>query len=115
MRHGVRSFVSKLDFLTSLGHGPTGKERRELGVTTEGPVLLVTDLCIMRPDPETREFVVVSLHPGVTRDTVREHTGWPVRFAAHVDETAAPTAPELGALRELNDRTARAHGVSSAE
>ena len=34
MPHGVRAFVEKLDFLTSLGHGPTGKERRALGVRT---------------------------------------------------------------------------------
>jgi glutaconate CoA-transferase subunit B len=115
MRHGARSFVEKLDFLTSLGHGPTGKERRELGVTTEGPVLLVTDLCSMRPDADTREFVVVSLHPGVTQDVVRQNTGWPVRFAGHVDETAPPTPVELGALRDLNERTARAHGVAIAE
>ena len=32
----------------------------------EGPVLIVTDLCTMRPDPETMEFEVVTLHPGVT-------------------------------------------------
>src|SRR6476661_5131096 len=27
MRHGVRAFVDKLDFLTSMGHGRTGTER----------------------------------------------------------------------------------------
>jgi glutaconate CoA-transferase, subunit B len=115
MRHGARSFVGKLDFLTSLGHGPTGRERRELGVKTEGPTLLVTDLCTMRPDPETREFEVVTLHPGVTAERVRENTGWPIRFAARIDETVPPTATELQALRDLNERTARAHGVASAE
>jgi len=115
MRHGARSFVSKLDFLTSLGHGPTGRERRELGVTTEGPSLIVTDLCTMRPDPERKEFEVVTLHPGVTRERVQETTGWPVAFAARIEETPAPTAGELAALRDLNERTARAHGVSAAE
>jgi glutaconate CoA-transferase, subunit B len=115
MKHGPRSFVGKLDFLTSLGHGPTGRERRQLGVTTEGPTLIVTDLCTMRPEPETREFEVVTLHPGVTREQVRDSTGWPIRFAARVEETIAPSDGELSALRDLNDRTARAHGVVSAE
>jgi glutaconate CoA-transferase subunit B len=115
MRHGARAFVEKLDFVTSLGHGPTGRERRELGVRTEGPVLIVTDLCIMRPQPETNEFEVVSLHPGVTRARVSENTGWPVRFASRVDETPDPSAHELGMLRDLNDRTARAHGAAAAE
>jgi glutaconate CoA-transferase subunit B len=115
MRHGPRSFVPKLDFLTSLGHGPTGRERRELGVTTEGPALIVTDLCTMRPDAETKEFEVVTLHPGVSREDVQEKTGWAVRFASRVGETPAPTDLELGTLRDLNERTARAHGATAAE
>jgi glutaconate CoA-transferase subunit B len=115
MRHGPRSFVSALDFLTSLGHGRTGRERRELGVKTEGPSLIVTDLCTMRPDPDSKEFEVVTLHPGVDRQRVVEMTGWPVRFAAHVEETPAPSGVELGALRDLHERTARAHGVPPAE
>jgi glutaconate CoA-transferase subunit B len=115
MRHSRRAFVDRLDFLTSLGHGPTGRERRALGVTTEGPALLVTDLCTMRPEPETREFEVVSLHPGVSADAVRAQTGWPIRFAASIEETPAPTPEVLDALRDLNRRTAEAHGVAAGE
>jgi glutaconate CoA-transferase, subunit B len=115
MRHSVRAFVQKLDFLTSLGHGPTGRERRELGITTEGPTLIVTDLCTMRPHPETREFEVVSLHPGISEGQVRDKTGWPVRFSNHLAETPHPTDTELGVLRDLNERTARAHGTAASE
>jgi glutaconate CoA-transferase, subunit B len=110
MRHGVRAFVGKLDFMTSMGHGRTGRERRALGVPTEGPVLIVTDLCTMRPDAETREFEVASLHPGVSADQVRSQTGWPVRFRTDADETPAPRPEELEALRDLLERTRRAHG-----
>ena len=115
MRHGRKSFVDKLDFLTSLGHGPTGRERRELALDTEGPALIVTDLCTMRPDAESKEFVVTTLHPGASADSVRENTGWPVRFAEEVVETAPPTGDELAALRDLNARTAQAHGVAATE
>jgi glutaconate CoA-transferase subunit B len=115
MRHGRKSFVERLDFLTSLGHGPTGRERRALGLQTEGPSLIVTDLCTMRPDAESKEFEVATLHPGVTADGVRENTGWPIRFAGDVRETPPPTAGELAALRDLNARTAQAHGVVAAE
>jgi len=111
MPHGVRAFVDKLDFLTSLGHGLTGRERRALGVRTDGPTLIVTDLCTMRPDPETMEFAVATLHPGVTAERVRENTGWPVRFHASVEVTPAPEAHELSALRDLLQRTAQEHGV----
>jgi glutaconate CoA-transferase subunit B len=115
MRHSRRAFVDRLAFVTTLGHGPTGRERRALGLTTEGPALLVSDLCIMRPHAETKELQVTSLHPGVTREQVVDETGWPVAFAATVDETPAPTARELDVLRDLHARTAVAHGVAAAE
>jgi glutaconate CoA-transferase, subunit B len=115
MRHNPRAFVHTLAFVTSLGHGVTGRERRQMGISTEGPMLVVTDLCTMTPDAETKEFEVVSLHPGVTRDQVRENTGWDVRFAAQVAETPAPNDRELAALRDLNARTALAHGTAAGE
>jgi glutaconate CoA-transferase subunit B len=115
MRHGLRSFVKTLDFVTSLGHGSTGRERRAMGIGTEGPMLLVSDLCTMKPDADTKEFEVVSLHPGVDRERVRAATGWPVRFAAGLTETPAPTALELATLRDLHERTAHAHGSAAGE
>lgn len=115
MRHHPRAMVRKLDFLTTLGHGPTGAERRRLGISTAGPALLVTDLCIMQPDPETNEFVVTSLHPGITSEQVRQNTSWDVRFADEIRETKPPAARELEILRELNARTERAHGARTTD
>lgn len=109
MNHSRRAFVERIDFVTSLGHGPTGRERRALGIRSEGPALIVTDLCMMKPDPDTKEFEVVSLHRGVTRDLVRERTAWPIRFSAAVGDTPVPNTIELEALRDLQARTARAH------
>jgi len=114
MRQSARSFVETLDFLTSLGHGPTGRERRAMGITTEGPAVLVTDLCTMRPAPDTCELRVETLHPGVTADRVRESTGWPVQFAERVEKTPPPSAEELEVLRELKSRTAEAHGTEAS-
>jgi glutaconate CoA-transferase, subunit B len=51
----------------------------------------------------------------VTPEAVRAATGWEVRFAATVEETPPPTAIELEALRDLDARTAAAHGVRSQE
>jgi glutaconate CoA-transferase subunit B len=113
MSQSRRSFVERLDFVTSLGHGEGGDHRRRLGVMTKGPTRLVTDLAIFEPEPESREMAVASLHPGVTRDAVRDATGWPVRFAPAVAETPSPSAEELGVLRELHRRTAAAHGAAA--
>jgi glutaconate CoA-transferase subunit B len=113
MRQDRRSFVEKLDFITSLGHGEGGGHRARLGVKTKGPTKLVTDLAVFEPDAESKEMTVVSIHPGVTREKIAAHTGWPVRYAAMVAQTPAPTAQELEVLRELNARTARAHGEAA--
>lgn len=113
MSQGKRGFVEKLDFMTSLGHGEGGDHRQRLGVKTKGPTKLITDLCIMEPNPMTREMTVVSIHPGVTREQIQENTGWTVRYADKVSETPAPTEKELKVLRELNERTARAHGEAA--
>ncbi|HEX6121255.1 MAG TPA: CoA-transferase subunit beta, partial [Dongiaceae bacterium] len=83
--------------------------RAELGMATRGPTLLITDLALWQADPETREFTVTSLHPGVTRDRVQETCGWPVRFAARVEETPPPTSVELETLRDLHARTKAVH------
>jgi glutaconate CoA-transferase subunit B len=111
MRHNPRALVQNLDFLTPLGHGPSGRERRELGILTDGPILLVTDLCTFEPEAESNELVVTALHGGVTRAQVCENTGWSVRFASEVRETEPPRREEIETLRELNARTARAHGT----
>jgi glutaconate CoA-transferase subunit B len=113
MNQSKRSFVDKLDFITSLGHGAGKGDRERLGVTTKGPTKLVTDLAVFEPDAETKEMTVVSVHPGVTREQFQENTGWAVRYAANVGETPAPMAHELAVLRELNARTARAHGKAA--
>jgi glutaconate CoA-transferase, subunit B len=108
-KHSSRTFVDTVDFVTSLGHGRGPDDRRAAGLATRGPVLVVTDLCLLEPAPDTRELVVTSLHEGVTRDQVSEATGWPVRFAEEVPTTPPPTEEELRVLRELYARTDAAH------
>ncbi len=112
MAQSQRAFVPKLDFVTSLGHGEGGDHRARLGLKTRGPTRLITDMAIFEPDPESREMTVTSIHPGATRAQIVEATGWPVRFAERVAETAPPSAVELEALRDLHARTARAHAAA---
>jgi glutaconate CoA-transferase subunit B len=109
MPHSTRSLVPEVDFITSFGFGRGGNERADIGLTTRGPTLVITDLCLMRPDPETKELTVESLHPGVSRDMVLKATGWTPAFADDLAETPPPTPEELAVLRDLNERTNRAH------
>ncbi|MBS9761780.1 CoA-transferase subunit beta [Pseudomonas mosselii] len=115
LKQSPRAFVDKLDFITSVGHGEGGDSRKRLGLPGEGPVGIITDLCIMEPEAGTHEFVVTSIHPGVTREQIVAATGWAIRFADDVLQTAAPSDVELSALRDLEARTAAAHGQTAGE
>lgn len=114
LKQAKRSMVEKIDFYTSFGHGDGGNHRERLGIKTKGPTLLITDLAIWRPDPETKEFVVQSIHPGATREMIEESCGWAVRYAANVAETPPPTHEELQTLRDLHARTEAAHAGRKA-
>lgn len=101
LRHTVRSFVEKVDFITSVGHGDGASSRRYLGLRGRGPSAVITDLAILEPDAATKELTLVSTHPGVSIDDVRDATGWDLKVAATVRETPPPTSVELSTLREL--------------
>jgi glutaconate CoA-transferase subunit B len=115
LKQSSRAFVNKLDFMTSVGHGEGGDSRKRLGLPGAGPVGIITDLCIMEPEAGTHEFVVTTLHPGVTREQVIAATGWELRFAEHVVVSEEPSEYELSALRDLEARTAAAHGQAPGE
>jgi len=101
VRQSKRSFVDQVDFITSFGHGRGKGEREELGLPGAGPTLVITDLGVMRPDPDTAELVLTQIHEGVTVDQVKEATGWDLKVAAELTTTPPPTEAELTALREL--------------
>jgi len=109
LRQTARAFVEKLDFVTSLGHAEGGDSRSKLNLPGKGPTMVITDLGILTPDPVTRELTLTSVHPGISVEKVVKSTGWPLKVAAVVATTPPPAGTELRVLRELNERTARAH------
>ena len=114
MKQSRRGFVDKIDFFTSFGFGSGYGDRSKLGIKTEGPSLLVTDLAVWKPDESTKEMKVVLLHPGVTREQIQETVGWSVSFASDASVTAEPSNDELETLRDLRARTAAAHSGNDA-
>jgi glutaconate CoA-transferase subunit B len=101
LRQNRRTFVDRLDFRTSVGHLRGGRSRQGLGVPGQGPTVVITDLGVLRPDPSTREFVLVAVHPGVSADRAVQATGWPLRVAAELAVTVPPDPVELFQLRTL--------------
>jgi glutaconate CoA-transferase, subunit B len=102
--HSPRTFVERLDFLTTVGHGDGPGARERLGFRGAGPAAVITDLGVLEPDPETKELTLTQIHEGVQVDEVREATGWELAVAPAPATTQAPTDEELGALRELTSR-----------
>jgi glutaconate CoA-transferase, subunit B len=101
IRQSTRTFVERLDFRSSIGFGDGPGDRERLGLPGRGPTIVITDLGVLRPDPETCELTLTQVHPEASVDQAREATGWPLRVADDVHETAPPTDEELRVLREL--------------
>jgi len=90
LRHSLKAFVSRLDFLT------TPRSTR--------PTTVVTDLGILQTRGVTGELVLTSTHPGVSINDIRDATGWAVAIADDLTQTPAPSNRELSALRQLHEK-----------
>jgi glutaconate CoA-transferase, subunit B len=101
IRQSPRSFVERLDFMTSVGYGAAPGDRKRLGMPGRGPTIVITDLGVLRPDPETSELTLTQIHPGSSEDRAREQTGWELRVSDDLEETEPPTEDELRELRRL--------------
>ena len=109
MAQGKRSFVDKLDFITSLGHGEGGDHRERLGVQDQGP------------DPAHHRSLRLRAGPGDQgddrrldpsgRDARADRRRTPAGRCASPPTSPRrrpPTAQELDVLRELHAAHARA-------
>ena len=106
VRQNHRSFVERVDFVTSVGYGAGPGDRERLGLTGAGPKKIITDLGVLEPDPETLEFTLTGLYPGVSASAAKERTGWDLAIAADPEIIAVPTPAELDALRSFKHETA---------
>ena len=91
----------EVDFVTSVGYGTGPGERERLGLTGAGPRLVITDLGILEPDPDSCELILTRLHPGASLDKARQATGWPLAVAGDLTTTDPPSQQELEVLRGL--------------
>jgi glutaconate CoA-transferase, subunit B len=101
VRQSSRSFVERVDFVTSVGYGSGPGDRERLGLTGAGPKKIITDLGILEPDPVTLEFTLTGLYPGISSAAAKERTGWDLAVTADPEIIAGPTPTELDALRTL--------------
>ena len=100
-RHDSRTFVptEKLDFVSGVGF-PDGKPSICGGA---GPQCVISNLAYMDFDGKTKRMRLVSIHPGVDIDKVKESTGFELIIPENVQETNPPTVKEINALRKKVD------------
>ena len=91
MAHERRRFVERVDYVTSAGYGDGRDWRARTGLPGGGPSAVITTLGLFRfrrgdagDGPRERA-------PGVSVDEVRAETGWSLRLADPVTETAPPS------------------------
>jgi len=102
MNHQKRRFIPKVDYITSPGYGDGAGWRERVGLPRGGPSKVITTLCTLGFDAQSKEMILETIHPGVTIEEVLASTGWPLKVAADLGETPIPTAPELKALRRFD-------------
>lgn len=102
MPHEKRKMVNKLDYLTSPGFldGPGAREKA--GLLGGGPSIVVTNLCQMDFDPQTKRIRLATVHPSVTVDQVVENSGFDLLIPKNVPTTDFPTIEELNLLRAID-------------
>ncbi|MFC1824527.1 CoA-transferase [Thermodesulfobacteriota bacterium] len=103
--HSKFVFVPKVNYVTGSRFYLTDEERTAQGLRP-GPVIVVTNLCVMQM-VERGKWKVLSLHKGVKAQDVIDNTGFPVEIPEDCPETESPTAQEVELIKEIDPQGIR--------
>ena len=100
MNQSLRSFVERIDFVTSPGHRrPDGSGGRPSWAGA-GPTAVVTQLALYRFGPDG-QMELAGLQPGIDEAAVDAATGWQMRRAASVTTLPEPSEATLAEIQRL--------------
>jgi glutaconate CoA-transferase, subunit B len=102
MRHEARKLKQAISFVTSPGYLAGGDCREQAGLRG-GPSRVITDKAIFGFHPETRQMMLISIHPGNTVDDVLGTMGFAPVMPAQVPFTEPPTSEQVRLIREEID------------
>jgi len=103
--HTTRNFRPKVDFISAMGFGRTGRERAALGLPGRGPRLLISPFGVFDFTEDEHRLRVRTVHPWSSLEEIRANTGFELAEGADVQPTTAPGPDELEILRTVVDRT----------
>jgi glutaconate CoA-transferase subunit B len=102
IRHEARKLRKGISFVTSPGYLTGGDSRAEAGLQG-GPSRVITDKAIFGFHPETKQMMLLSIHPGITLEDVLGNMGFAPLVPAKVPFTEPPEAGQLKLIRETID------------
>ena len=98
-----RTFVDKVDFVTSVGHLEGGTSRADAGLRPGGPSRVITDKAIFGFHEESKEMQLLSVHGTSTLEEVLGEIGFSPLVPDDVPTTEAPTKDEVRLIRDVID------------
>jgi glutaconate CoA-transferase, subunit B len=102
MRHDARKLKKTISFVTSPGYVEGGDSRAKAGMSG-GPSRVITDKAIFGFHPETKQMMVLSIHPGNTIEDVVGTMGFAPVVPKQVPFTEPPTKEQLHMIRDVID------------
>jgi len=102
VKHQLRKFPKRVNYLTTPGFIEGAGSRESYGLRGTGPRKVITDLCIMGFDEETKRMKLLSVHPGVTVDKIKENTGFEFMIDENVTVTETPPRDIVDLIRSLD-------------
>jgi len=104
MAHDKRKFLKKLDYMTSPGYldGPGAREKWSL--VGGGPEVVITDMCQMDFNPDTKKIRLKSVHPGFTVKDIQDNIMFDLIIPDDVPTTEEPTQEQLDIMKKLDPK-----------
>jgi glutaconate CoA-transferase subunit B len=102
MRHEERKLKKAISFITSPGYITGGDSRARVGLAG-GPSRVITNKAIFGFHPETKQMMLISIHPGITLEDVLGTMGFSPVIPEQVPFTEPPTQEQVRLIREVID------------
>jgi glutaconate CoA-transferase subunit B len=108
--HTVKSFVEKVDFITSSASSPPSVHR------PGGLHRVITPLAVLALNRESGFLELQAVHPGHTAEEVRANTGFGLPWQGEERQTAPPSPDELALLRgPVREKVAKVYPAFAAQ